>query len=78
VQTAVNNAFHHFVGTLGSAKAGLIVVHNKWNKKTQKGVIRVNRGYVDHVRSTFCMMQTIDKEPILIKSIRASGMINKV
>jgi ribonuclease P/MRP protein subunit POP5 len=63
------------LGVFGSAKAGIIRV--KYNPKTQRGLIRVDRKAVDHIRACFVMIKSIDNQKIAARTLRVSGMVNK-
>ncbi len=77
VSTSVEAELQSLIGKLGAAKAGLTPVANKWNHSSQEGIFRVNRGYLDHLRATFSLMNSINNTQIIIRSVKASGMINK-
>jgi len=63
------------LGVFISGKASVMNV--KYNPKNQKGVLRVDRKYVDNVRSCFVMIKDINNKKVLIRTIRVSGMLNK-
>ncbi len=60
-------------GLFGLAKAGIMLIRNKYDNN--KGVIRVNRKYVDYVKASLAM---INKKDVVFRSIKVSGMINKL
>jgi len=64
------------IGTLGVAQAGAFVIKDRYNGN--KGIIRVNNKFTDHIKMVFTMIKSIDEKPVIVKSIRTSGMINKV
>jgi ribonuclease P/MRP protein subunit POP5 len=63
------------LGVFGSAKAGIIRV--KYNPKTQRGLLRVDRKAVDQIRACFVMIKSIDNQKIAARTLRVSGMVNK-
>ena len=64
------------LGVFSAGRAGVMSV--KYNSKKQKGILRVDRKFVDHVRSCFVMIKNLNNEPVLIRTIKVSGMIGKV
>lgn len=63
------------LGVFSASKAGVMNV--KYNSKSQKGVLRVDRKFVDYVRSCFVMIKNLNDQEVLIRTIRVSGMVNK-
>ncbi|MBW2990693.1 hypothetical protein KY348_03245 [Candidatus Woesearchaeota archaeon] len=64
------------LGIFAAGKAGVMSV--KYNSTNQKGILRVDRKFVDNTRSCFVMIKDINNEKVLIRTIKVSGMINKV
>ncbi|MFH1439716.1 MAG: Rpp14/Pop5 family protein [Candidatus Woesearchaeota archaeon] len=67
-----------YIGDLGVSRAGLIFMDKLYDPKTQTGVIRVNNKYDNHLRASFALIKKINKEQVIIRSIKSSGMINKI
>lgn len=65
------------MGELDLARAGPIVVKNKWKPSENKGIIKVNRKYVDHVKASLALIKQIKGKDVVVRSLRVSGMINK-
>ena len=59
-----------------AGKAGVMNV--KYNNKNQKGILRVDRKFVDNIRSCFVMIKNLNNQEVLVRTIKVSGMINKV
>ncbi|MBN2881113.1 hypothetical protein JXM83_03600 [Candidatus Woesearchaeota archaeon] len=74
-ESSFNDMLHNFIGVLGCANAGAYVIKEKY--ENNKGIIRVNTNYVDHVKATFTFIKKIENVDVTVKSIRTSGMINK-
>ena len=72
-QERIFSSFATLFGEVGLAKAGLLFVKTKKTYK-QKGIIRVNHMYLDHLRAALAFI----KGNHVIKSITASGMIVSV
>jgi len=64
-----------FLGLFDGAKAGL--QNLVYDKKKQKGIIRVTNNYVDKLKSVLMMITNIEGQNIMIKSVYVSGIINK-
>lgn len=66
-----------FLGELGCADAGFILIHEKYNKGLQRGVIRVNNKHLNKLRATLALIENIDNKKSIVRSIAVSGMLNK-
>jgi len=66
-----------FLGELGCAEAGIIIMADKYNAEKQRGLIRVNNKSLDKVRATLALVDQIDKQKVIVRSVGASGMIKK-
>lgn len=77
VEEAVWNACLNFLGELGTAKAGIMPIGEKWHAKKQRGLIRVNRKYVDHVRVALSLVRKISSQKVIIKTVGVSGIMQK-
>jgi len=70
----IRHAVHEFIGVLGTAGAGLMFI-NKY--KNNKGIVRVNHRYVDHVRSALLFITAVGGVKASVRSIGASGILKK-
>ncbi len=77
VRDTIETAFRNLHGDLLMAQAGLMVVKNTWNEGTQRGVIKVERRFSDHVRAALVLIAEIKGQNVLIHSLISSGMINR-
>lgn len=77
VSGAIWNDLLSFIGELGAAKAGIIIMQDKYNANNQKGIIRVNHKYVDKLRASLSLVKQIDGKEVIIRSLTVSGMLNK-
>jgi RNase P/RNase MRP subunit POP5 len=57
-------------------KAG--VTSLKYNPEKQRGILRMDRRFVDHLRSCFAMIKNLNNQAVLVRTLRVSGMIGKV
>ena len=53
----IKASFASFFGILGLAKASPIIMEDYY--KDNKGIIRVNRGYIDHARASLALVQGV-------------------
>ena len=77
VKKAIELSMLSFIGLKGVANAGIIFLEDKYNPKKQRGLIRVDNRYVDELRASLALIQKIDKEPVMVRSVGASGTIKQ-
>ncbi|KYK26342.1 hypothetical protein AYK26_05100 [Euryarchaeota archaeon SM23-78] len=73
---ALINQIKALLGVFSAGKAGIMSV--TYNAVKQRGVLRVDRKFVDNIRSCFVMIKHINNQEVLVRTLRVSGMINKV
>lgn len=66
---------NEILGVFNAAKAGLLRVN--YDQKSQRGLIRVDRAFVDHVRTCLVMIKHLNNQPVLLRTLKVSGMLNK-
>lgn len=71
------NSILSFAGQKGAAQAGIIILPDKYNKETQKGIIKVNHKMTDILKSSLMLIKEISGESVAIKSIATSGILQK-
>jgi len=77
VSDAILNNSEDFLGQLGMSRAGLMILRDKWNADTQKGLIRVNNKNVDNLKAALTMVDKVDDEDAIVRSLGVSGILNK-
>ena len=77
VSNAIWNSSLQFLGQLGVAKAGLMVLNNKWDPKLQRGIIKVSHKHVDAVKAALTFANKIEDVDIIFRSIGVSGILKK-
>jgi ribonuclease P/MRP protein subunit POP5 len=77
IETAILNQCNKYLGEIGMAKAGLLFLKDKFNKESQKGIIRVNNKMLDNLKTSLCFIKNIGKENVIIKSVGVSGILKK-
>ncbi|MFH1063495.1 MAG: Rpp14/Pop5 family protein [Candidatus Woesearchaeota archaeon] len=77
VSSAISKKALDFLGELGCAEAGIILLNDKYNAEKQKGLIRVNNKSLDKLRATLALIDQIDGQNVIVRSVGASGIIKK-
>jgi len=77
INAAILTNFKDLVGDYGTAQAAPIVVKNKWNSATQKGIITINHKWVDHMKTSLALIKKIKNNNVMVRTLIVSGMINK-
>ena len=77
VSNAIWDCSLHFLGQLGTAKAGIMVLKNKWDSTLQRGIIKVSHKHVDAVKAALTFASKIDNTDIIFRSLGVSGILRK-
>ncbi len=77
VKNAILSSCQLFLGQLGMAKAGIIVLADNFDNKKQKGLIRVNNKYINELKASLALINKINNKNIIIKSLGVSGILKK-
>ena len=77
VSGAISRAALQFLGQFGSAKAGILVLNNKWNAETQRGIMKVSHKHVDDVKASLVFARKIGNDDVIIRSLGVSGILKK-
>ena len=77
VSDAVYSSSLQFLGQFGTAKAGIMVLNNKWNPKFQRGIIKVSHKHVDAVKAALIFTKKIENKDVILRSVGVSGILNK-
>ena len=73
---AIQEAAKSFMGISTFAKSGLRLI-GKWSRGLQRGIVRVNRRYLNHARASFCYVHRVGKSTAMLHSVVASGSLKK-
>jgi RNase P/RNase MRP subunit POP5 len=63
-------------GELGAAKAGMLFM-DKWDPVRQRGLLRVNHDQLHQVRLSLALIERINEQPVVVRSVGASGVLRK-
>ncbi len=66
-----------FLGEFGAAEAGIWFIDERWDVKNQRGVIRVNNLSVDKLKTALSLIEKINNQRVLMRSLGVSGILNK-
>jgi RNase P/RNase MRP subunit POP5 len=50
---------------------------DKYDKEKQRGLIKVNNKSLDKLRATMALVEQMDNQNIIVKSLGASGILRK-
>ena len=73
----IMSACRAFLGEIGMSKAGIIILHDKWQPASQKGVLRVSHREIGNVRAALMMVKSIDNREAIITTRGMSGILKK-
>lgn len=74
---AVMKACRDYLGELGMSKAGIIMLHDKWQHASQRGVMRVSHKEVRNVRTALMLVKSIGSREAIITTKGMSGILKK-
>ncbi len=77
VRDAISDGVKEYLGARGSSLAGVIVLHEKFDERKQRGLVRVGHNYMDHLRASFCLIDRIAGTDVVVRSLGASGVLRK-
>ena len=66
-----------FLGQLESAKAGIMVLSNKWDANMQRGIIKVGHRHVDALKASLTFIDKVNNQDAIFKSLGVSGILKK-
>jgi len=65
------------IGEIEAAKAGIIVMGDKWNKSKQRGIVKVGTKHLKALIASLVMIDKINGKKAMAKSLGVSGMLKK-
>ena len=74
---AIWSAVLSFLGTSGTAQAGVWLLPEKYDQKTKRGIIRVSHTWVDRLKASLIFITTIDGYDVIVRSRGISGILKK-
>ena len=64
-------------GETGTAAAGFWVLPDKYDAQRQVGILKANHHAVPQVKAALTLIQSIDQEPVIVRTCGVSGILNK-
>ncbi|MFH0978395.1 MAG: Rpp14/Pop5 family protein [Candidatus Woesearchaeota archaeon] len=77
VSKALWQAFYKCLGEFECSRAGIQIVAEKYNANLQRGLLRVNNRYVNHIKSALIFIDHVSGTNAIVRSVGVSGMISK-
>ena len=77
VSNAVYSASMQFMGYIEAAKAGVMMLSNKWNPSTQRGIIKVGHRHADAMKASLAFISRIENKEVICRSLGVSGILKK-
>jgi ribonuclease P/MRP protein subunit POP5 len=75
IEKAINEQVLKFLGELGVAKSGFLILKDLYKKN--KGVVKTNVKYQDEVKMALSLIKKIGNEKAIVNVIGVSGILNK-
>ena len=75
LQEALIVELNKMLGIFDSASAGIMPI--KYDKETRRGILRLNHTAVLKVKACFVLLQQLENQPVLVKSLGVSGILKK-
>ena len=75
IVTAVWTSMLSFLGELGSSAAKVWFIHNIYDDKSQRGVIKCSHDSVEQVRASLSLIQIVGETKCIMKIVGVTGTI---
>ncbi|MBD3312820.1 ribonuclease P [Candidatus Woesearchaeota archaeon] len=77
VSGQITASFTSLIGEIGASKAGIMVLKERWNRKDQRGIIKVRHNYVEGLAASLVFITRICDNKVLARSLGVSGTLKK-
>ncbi len=77
VSRSITGTALEFIGELGCAEAGMMILKDKYDSANQRGLIRVNNKSLDKLRASLALIQQVGGQDVIVRSVGTSGIIKK-
>ena len=64
-----------FLGELGTSEAGIWFVHNSYDERTQRGIIKCRHDAVERVRAVLSLISVVSESKCIVKVLGVTGTI---
>ncbi|HLF54237.1 MAG TPA: Rpp14/Pop5 family protein [Candidatus Nanoarchaeia archaeon] len=66
-----------FAGTKETARMGLMVLPETFNKDKQRGLIKIGHKNVEELKASLALINQIEQQPVIVRTIGVSGILAK-
>jgi len=73
-KSSLENACLKFMGGLGMARAGVMIMNEF---KNNKGIVKVNNKYLNELHASLLLIEQIEGKKASVESVGVSGLLNK-
>ncbi|MFP4112198.1 MAG: Rpp14/Pop5 family protein [Candidatus Woesearchaeota archaeon] len=77
ISDSIKNSMKSYIGEKDLGKAGLYFLNHKFNRKLNRGIVRVENNHIDNLRSSLALVEKIDEDPVIVRSVGVSGILKK-
>lgn len=70
----ISNGILKFLGQLGNARAGTMVIESNQNK----GILKVSNTMVDQVKTGLALIKEIEGNKVIVKTTKVSGTLSNI
>ena len=77
VADAISYMALQFLGELGFGNAGIRMMHDQWDYARQRGIVKVSHLYVDHLRTALMLINSINEQEVIFRTVGISGILKK-
>lgn len=77
IRDTIADCLTGFLGTRESSLAGMIILKERYNQDKQRGIIKISHKYVDKLRASFCFIEKIGGQKVIVRSLGTSGILKK-
>ncbi|MFP4118195.1 MAG: Rpp14/Pop5 family protein [Candidatus Woesearchaeota archaeon] len=74
---SIKDNYSDLYGVKGVSEAGLLFPKGGFDKKRNRGIIRVADGFLDELRSSFVFISGINGKNAIVRSVIATGMMKR-
>ena len=78
VSNSVLPAFKGLFGEFTLGKSNFWFLPRMWSPNENVGVIRIERNYVEHLRTSLLFVDKVNDEKVILKSLLVSGSLKKI
>jgi len=77
VSKALKSRALSFAGEEGASGMGLQVLKEKYDGRLQRGIARVSASTTDQFKAALAMIEEMEDQPVLVRSLGVSGILAK-